>query len=211
MRITPMSRGILPVFLLFVTALTGISHGQFVPAFPNAHFITQDPGPFGGPSDFVAEGTFTADDNGVFDVFVLFGQESLAAPPKFTYSTTFRWENPASGAKLLEWVGNFNFDPPMATSITNTNDVGTTPPEFELAADSLSATVTSRMFPAFPFQVERYHGQISGLQPGETVFFQKIGSGARVVPEPSSGVLLATVVAIGFARVRRASRNFGIN
>ncbi len=210
MRTNLMTRGILPVFLLFATALTGISHGQFVPAFPNAHFITEDPGPLGGPSDFVAEGTFTADDNGVFDVFVLFGAKSLAAPPAFMYSTTFRWENAASGAKLLEWVGNFNFDPPMATSITDTNDVATTPPEFELAADSLSATITSRMFPAFPFQVERYHGQISGLQPGETVFFQKIGSGAGVVPEPSSGVLLATAIAIGFARVRRNNRNLMI-
>ena len=106
--------------------------------------------------------------------------------------------------QIKEWVGNFLMDPPPTPLLITDSSLPGTPVEF--AADGLSAAVNNRTFSAFPFPVERYHAQISGLAAGEMVSFRKVAFGGTVVPEPASCWLLLSggVTLTAFALRRRA-------
>jgi hypothetical protein len=96
--------------------------------------------------------------------------------------------------------------PPQAFLITDTNS--STPPEGIL--NSTAATITDRVFTDAqfpPIPVTRYHLQIAGLAPNESVSFSKQLVGGTVVPEPTSCVLVGLASLPLLAHGRRVRRS----
>ncbi|MCA9214925.1 MAG: PEP-CTERM sorting domain-containing protein [Planctomycetales bacterium] len=161
--------------------------------------IESTPGTVGAATDFMAPGTATVGADGGALFWVEFDPLLVTVPDAgnpFVYTATLAWTQAVD-------VGGV---------VVNEIVRGPNGQEGNLAAFGITPTVTDlglssgASFPALPFDVISYHLEVSGLNPGDTTQFLKIGSGGQVgiVPEPASYYAVGIIAAAFLLRRRRA-------
>ncbi|MCA9150821.1 MAG: hypothetical protein KDA92_16030 [Planctomycetales bacterium] len=179
------------LFCLFVIGLSFCQLSQV-----QAVVIPQVPGIAGNSTNFSAPGTVTVGEDGTADFLVDFDPMLISVPDSsnpFVYTTTLTWLQPVdtSGVVVTEVVRGANGE------------------EGNLAAFGIMPAITGTgatsgaSFPAIPFNIMSYEAKVTGLQPGDTASFVKVGSGGRVlVPEPAT-LVPAILGMLGSLALRR--------
>ena len=183
------------LFCCFVICLSfcQISQAQAV-------VIPQVPGVAGDSTNFSAPGTVTVGADGKADFLVDFDPMLISVPDPanpFIYTTTLTWLQPVdtSGVVVTEVVRGANGE------------------EGNLAAFGIMPAITATAassgasFPAIPFNIISYEVEVTGLQPGDTANFVKVGNGGRVlVPEPATLMPVLIGMLSGLSWYRRGVR-----